>query len=412
MAEQTEKKQQDLLKDYRRDLLGVFGDPSLVLVSGSGATVTDANGKEYLDLLAGIAVNSLGHGHPAWSRAVSEQAGKLAHISNFFTSPSQLVLAHKLLDLFDSADEAKVFFCNSGTEANEAAYKLARRHGNLTGKKTILALEQGFHGRTIGALSLTHKPAYRQPFEPLPSGVVHIPATLEALETHLTDDVAAIIVEPIQGEAGVLPLPQGYLTRARELTRQHNALLIVDEVQTGMGRTGRYFEHTRELDGQNLPDAVTLAKGLGGGFPIGAMITNGALANGLLEAGMHGTTFGGNPLATAAALATLTVLDEENLLEAAVSRGESVRAQLEALDCVAATRGAGLLIGVQLAAETTEDGAALAPAVVAAAREAGFIINAPNASTIRLAPPLVVTEEQLASFVQALPKIVETSRVS
>ncbi|WP_237189132.1 acetylornithine transaminase [Rothia nasimurium] len=401
--------QETLLADYRHDLLGVFGDPSLVLVEGQGSRVTDANGKVYLDLLGGIAVNALGHAHPAWVQAVSDQAATLAHVSNFFTTPQQISLAQRLLRYLGT-DEGRVFFCNSGTEANEAAYKLARRHGNLTGKGTILALDHGFHGRTIGALSLTWKPAYRQPFEPLPTGIKHIPATLEALEENLTDDVAALIIEPIQGEAGVLPLPEGYLTRARDLTRARGALLIVDEVQTGMGRTGRWYEHSRELTGEALPDAITLAKGLGGGFPIGAMIVVGDENATTLEAGMHGTTFGGNPLATAAASATLDVLETEGLLAAATERGATFRAAIEQVEGVEATRGAGLLIGIVLETDTTDGGAPLAPAFVVVARTAGFIVNAPDARTVRLAPALTITDAELAEFTAAFPQILAEAR--
>lgn len=403
--------QESYLSDYKTEMLGVFGDPSLVLVEGKGSRVTDADGTVYLDLLGGIAVNALGHAHPAWVKAVSEQAATLAHVSNFFTTPQQLQLAHRLLGYLGTGD-GRVFFCNSGTEANEAAYKLARRHGNARGKSRILALEHGFHGRTIGALSLTHKTAYRQPFEPLPPGVQHIPATVEALEECLADDVAALIVEPIQGEAGVLPLPTGYLTRARELTRACGALLVVDEVQTGMGRTGRWFEHSRELTGADLPDAITLAKGLGGGFPIGAMIVVGAENTRTLQAGMHGTTFGGNPLATAAAAITLETIETEGLMAAATERGATFRAALEKVPGVASTRGAGLLIGIELEESETEAGNPLAPAFVAQARASGFIVNAPNASTVRIAPALTITDDELGEFVAAFGGILAQARSS
>ncbi|MBM7051253.1 acetylornithine transaminase [Rothia sp. ZJ1223] len=393
------------LAQYGQQMLGVFGTPSLSLVEGKGCAVTDANGKTYLDLLAGIAVNSLGHSHPAWVKAVRQQAGQLAHISNFFTSPQQLALADALLTRLGTHD-ARIFFCNSGTEANEAAFKIARRHGNETGKKTILALEHAFHGRTAGALAMTHKPAYREPFEPLLSGIKHIPATPEALEEHLDDSVAALILEPIQGEAGVKPLPVGYLTKARALTRAHGALLLVDEVQTGMGRTGRWFESSRELTDDKLPDVITLAKGLGGGFPIGAVIMVGEYTSTLLQPGMHGTTYGGNPLATAAALATVETIDAENLMEHAAELGERVRARLDTLDCVASTRGQGLLIGIELAQGQTGQGQPLGPAVVNTAREQGFIINATGASTLRLAPPLIITEAELNTFIDTLPQLV------
>lgn len=404
--------QETLIGNYKEDLLGVFGDPALVLTRGQGCNVTDANGKTYLDLLAGIAVNSLGYAHPVWVEAVSRQAGELAHISNFFTSPQQLELAGFLLEKLGATEAARVFFCNSGTEANEAAYKLARRYGNREGKPKILALDHAFHGRTLGALSLTWKSAYRDPFAPLPGGIEHIPATLDALEKHLDDEVAALIIEPIQGEAGVYPLPEGYLARARELTRQHGTLLIIDEVQTGMGRTGRWFETHRELTGENLPDAVTLAKGLGGGFPIGAMMVIGDGPLALLEPGMHGTTFGGNPLACATALATVTTLEQENLLEHAAELGARAQKALLALDAVAEVRGAGLLIGAVLAESERQDGAPLAPALVAVAREAGYIINATGPDTIRLAPPLIITEEELLGFIERLPELCERARTS
>lgn len=401
--------QETLLTEYTHDMLGVFGQPALVLVRGSGSRVTDADGRTYLDLLGGIAVNALGHAHPAWVKAVSEQAAQLAHVSNFFTTPQQVGLAQRLLSYL-GAQEGRVFFCNSGTEANEAAYKLARRYGNTRGKHTILALEHGFHGRTLGALALTHKPAYREPFEPLPTGIKHIPATLEALEENLTDDVAALIVEPIQGEAGVLPLPEGYLQRARERTRAVGALLIIDEVQTGIGRTGRWFAHSRDLTGQDLPDVITLAKGLGGGFPIGAVITVGAEPGQVLEAGMHGTTFGGNPLATAAATATLHTIEHEGLLEAAQQRGATFREDIEQVAGVQRTRGDGLLIGIVLTDTTTEQGNPLAPAFVTAARAEGFIVNAPNADTVRIAPALTISDEELAEFTAAFPTILAQAR--
>lgn len=270
--------QNDLLQDYKDNLLGVFGDPALVLTEGEGVHVRDANGKRYLDLLGGIAVNSIGYAHPEWVAAVSEQAGRLAHISNLFTSPQGISLAHKLLELTGAPEGSHVFFANSGSEANEAAFKLARRHGAAhpapdgAPRTRVLALENAFHGRTMGSLALTAKAAYRAPFEPLPGGVTHIPATIEALEQELDGTVSALIVEPVQGESGVHALPEGFLTRARELTREHRALLIVDEVQSGIGRTGQWLAATAQLPEGEFPDAITLAKGLGGGFPIGAMI--------------------------------------------------------------------------------------------------------------------------------------------
>ncbi len=402
--------QQSLLGEYAESLLGVFGTPSLVLTSGRGAVVTDADGRDYLDLLAGIAVNALGHAHPRWVEAVTRQLGTLGHVSNFFTSPQQIALAGKLLQLAGAPAGSHVFFANSGTEANEAAFKLARRSGRERPgpdgrpRTTVLALESGFHGRTMGALALTAKEAYREPFEPLPGGVRHIPATLEALEEHLDDTVSALVVEPIQGEAGVLGLPEGYLRRARELTREHGALLVVDEVQTGIGRTGRWFASSAELSGEDLPDAITLAKGLGGGFPVGALLTIGAEVSGLLTAGQHGTTFGGNPPATAAGLATVLIIEEDGLLANAREVGALLGEGLAAVPGVSAVRQHGLLIGADL---EVPEGVQVpwAPAVVEAARRAGFLVNAPGPRTLRLAPPLILTPEQARSFLAALPGI-------
>lgn len=403
-----------LLQQYREHLLGVFGPPQTVLVRGEGARVWDADGHELLDLLGGIAVNALGHAHPTWVRAVSEQLGTLGHISNLFTSPQQIELAQRLLEIAQAPEGSRVFFANSGSEANEAAFKLARRQGSAVpgpdGPRTrILALEGAFHGRTLGALALTAKPAYREPFEPLPGGVEHIAPTLEALEAAMDGTVSAVIAEPIRGEAGVHPLPQGWLRRARELTREHGALLILDEVQTGIGRTGEWFAGAAELSGELAPDAVTLAKGLGAGFPVGAMITFGDHASGLLEPGQHGTTFGGNPMATAAGLATLRVIEEEQLLQNVRSVSRRLHDGLRATPGVQDVRAHGLLIGIDLAPEEQEK-APLGPAAVAAARAAGFLLNATGPHTLRLAPPLVLTPEQADAFLAALPGILDAAR--
>lgn len=406
--------QDELLGEYKEHLLGVFGDPSLVLVSGEGVYVTDANGKRYLDLLAGIAVNALGHAHPAWVRAVSEQAATLAHISNLFTSPGSIHLAEKLLEVTGAPEGSHVFFANSGSEANEAAFKLARRHGRAhpdaqgQPRTRVLALENSFHGRTMGSLALTAKAAYREPFEPLPAGVTHIPATAEALERELDDTVSAVIVEPVQGEAGVHGLPEGFLALARRLTREHGALLIVDEVQSGMGRTGAWLAASAQLPEGEFADAVTFAKGLGGGFPVGAMLTAGPEVSALLGAGQHGTTFGGNPLAMAAGLATVMTLENENLLDNARNVGAHLAQRLREVPGVDEVRQYGLLIGVDLVAENSED--TVAQRVVAAAREAGFILNATGPTTLRLAPPLIITAEQADTFVEALPQLLETVR--
>ena len=406
--------QDELLGEYKEHLLGVFGDPSLVLVSGEGVYVTDANGKRYLDLLAGIAVNALGHAHPAWVRAVSEQAATLAHISNLFTSPGSIHLAEKLLEVTGAPEGSHVFFANSGSEANEAAFKLARRHGRAhpdaqgQPRTRVLALENSFHGRTMGSLALTAKAAYREPFEPLPAGVTHIPATAEALERELDDTVSAVIVEPVQGEAGVHGLPEGFLALARRLTRERGALLIVDEVQSGMGRTGVWLAASAQLPEGEFADAVTFAKGLGGGFPVGAMLTAGPEVSALLGAGQHGTTFGGNPLAMAAGLATVMTLENENLLDNARNVGAHLAQRLREVPGVDEVRQYGLLIGVDLVAENSED--TVAQRVVAAAREAGFILNATGPTTLRLAPPLIITAEQADTFVEALPQLLETVR--
>ncbi|MFC0672883.1 acetylornithine transaminase [Brachybacterium hainanense] len=385
---------------YRAAMIPVFGTPQRVLVRGQGAKVWDDQGREYLDLLAGIAVNALGHAHPSLVAAMTKQAETLAHVSNFFATGPQIELAEKLLRLAQAPEGSGVFFANSGTEANEAAFKIARR----TGRPRILALENSFHGRTMGALALTSKEAYRAPFAPLPGGVEWVPAgDVQALRSALADgDVAAVFAEPIQGEAGVLPLDPAYLLALRELTREHGALLILDEVQTGIGRTGRWFAH-QAVPGV-VPDVMTLAKGLGGGFPIGAAITFGPETTELLHAGQHGTTFGGNPLAAATSLAVLGTIEEEGLLAHVQATGEELAAAVLALGDprVLGVRGAGLLRGIQLSEP-------VAPLVVRAALEAGFIINATGPYTLRLAPPLNIETEQLATFVAALPALLDAA---
>jgi acetylornithine aminotransferase len=367
-----------------------------VLARGEGAVVEDVEGTRYLDLLGGIAVNTLGHGHPALVRAVAEQAASLVHVSNFFTTPGQVELAERLLALAGAPDGSAVFFANSGTEALEAAVKLSRR----TGRTRIVAAEGAFHGRTTGALALTHKPAYREPFEPLIPEVVHVPWNdQDALRAAVTADVAAVVLEPIQGEAGVRPADPAYLQLARELTTAHGALLVLDEVQTGVARTGSWFAFQQA---GVTPDAMTLAKGLGGGVPIGALLTFGPEVTGLLTAGQHGTTFGGNPLAVAAGLAVLDTIEAEGLVEHARVAGDHVAAAVLALGhpLVAEVRGAGLLRAIQLTAD-------VAPQVADRALAAGFIVNPVTPSALRLAPPLVVTTEQLDTFVAALPALLD-----
>ncbi|MFF3037581.1 acetylornithine transaminase [Arthrobacter citreus] len=385
------------LARYTDSLMGVFGTPQRVLVRGHGCTVWDADGKEYLDLLGGIAVNALGHAHPFVTSVIASQLNTLGHISNFFTSPTQVALAEKLLQLAQAPAGSKVFFANSGTEAIEAAFKLARR--NSTPERTrIIAMDRAFHGRTMGALALTAKPAYREPFEPLPAGVEHIPyGDVEALRAAVDETVAAVFIEPIQGEAGVRVPPAGYLEAARQITRDAGALLVFDEVQTGIGRTGRWFASEGVL-----PDAMTVAKGLGSGFPIGGLITFGPDVSSLLSPGQHGTTFGGNPVATAAALATLSALETGDILANSQATGEFLRHSLRSIEGVREVRGEGLLVGFDLEQD-------LAPAVVTAALDAGFIINATGPATLRLAPPLILTTDQAQSFLDQLPALLQAA---
>jgi acetylornithine aminotransferase len=387
------------LDRYEHSVMRVFGRPALVLDHGEGAWVWDVDGKRYLDLLGGIAVNTLGHNHPALVSAISKQAGELVHMSNFFTSRAQITLAERLLALTGAPAESAVFFANSGTEANEAAIKFARR----IGRSGLVALEGAFHGRSTGALALTHKPAYREPFEPLLPGVVHVPfGDEEALRAAVTEQTGGVIIEPIQGEAGVREVDASFLRLARELTTAVGALLILDEVQTGVGRTGDWFAFQRS---GIVPDAITLAKGLGGGVPIGALIAFGPDNAARLTAGQHGTTFGGNPLASAAALAVLDTLEGEGLLARATALGEHVRTRVAELDepLVTGVRGRGLLLAITLAEP-------LSAAVAAAAREAGFIVNPVTPDAIRLAPPLVITAADLDRFLDALPGIIATAQ--
>ncbi|MER1997857.1 MAG: acetylornithine transaminase [Arthrobacter sp.] len=388
------------LARYTDSLMNVFGTPQRVLVRGEGCTVWDADGKAYLDLLGGIAVNALGHAHPFVTSVIASQLNTLGHISNFFTSPTQVALAEKLLQLAQAPAGSKVFFANSGTEAIEAAFKLARR--NSTGERTrIIAMDRAFHGRTMGALALTAKAAYREPFGPLPGGVEHIPyGDVDALRAAVDETVAAVFIEPLQGEAGVQVPPAGYLEAARQITRDAGALLVFDEVQTGIGRTGRWFASEGVL-----PDAMTVAKGLGSGFPIGGLITFGPEVSALLTPGQHGTTFGGNPVATAAALATLSAIETDGILASVQATGAFLREGLGAVDGVTEVRGEGLLIGIDLGPDL--QGAA--PAAVQAALDAGFIINATGPATLRLAPPLILTTGQAATFLAKLPAILQAA---
>jgi acetylornithine/N-succinyldiaminopimelate aminotransferase len=395
---------------YGAALMGTYGTPQRMLVRGEGCYVWDADGRRYLDLLAGIAVNTLGHAHPFLVSAVTAQLATLGHVSNFFASAPQITLAERLLDLLQAPEGSRVFFCNSGTEANEGAFKLARR----TGRTAMVAAENAFHGRTMGALALTHKLAYREPFEPLPGEVVHVPfGEVDALAAAVDDRTAAVVLEPVQGEGGVCPAPPGYLAAARLITAQAGALLVLDEVQSGAGRTGTWFAHQHPLIAGApttgapiieplVPDVVTLAKGIAGGFPIGAVVALGQRAGGLLGAGQHGTTFGGNPVACAAALATLHVVERDGLLDQAREVGARLRSGILGLGhpLVAEVRGQGLLLGVALTLP-------VAAGAAAAALEAGFIVNAVTPDTIRLAPPLVLTAEQADDVIAALPAILD-----
>jgi acetylornithine/N-succinyldiaminopimelate aminotransferase len=385
--------------DYQRRweaaLMANYGTPSLSLIRGAGAEVWDVDGRRYLDLLGGVAVNALGHAHPAVVNAVTEQISTLGQVSNFFLTEPAITLAETLLDLLGATGSGRVLFGNSGAEANEVAFKIARR----TGRPTIVSTEGAFHGRTMGALALTGQPAKRDPFQPMPPGVVFVPyGDSAALESVVDTDTAAVFLEPIQGENGVVIPPDGYLQAAREITAAQGALLVLDEVQTGIGRTGTWFAHQSV---GVVPDVVTVAKGLGGGLPIGACIGIGPAAH-LLQPGQHGSTLGGNPVCCAAALAVLRTIAADGLLDHAARLGKEIAAEVTALrhPLVGSVSAAGLLIGIGLTSP-------VAAAVVTAARQAGFLVNAAVPDRVRLAPPLVLTETQAQEFTGALPAILD-----
>ncbi|MEE1785488.1 acetylornithine transaminase [Streptomyces sp. SP17BM10] len=389
---------EQLAERWQHTFTDNYGTPRIPLVRGVGAKLWDADGKEYTDLLGGIAVNALGTAHPAVVEAVSRQIATLGHVSNLFMAEPTIALAERLLEL-DGRPGGRVFFCNSGAEANEAAFKISRR----TGRTHLVALEGGFHGRTMGALALTGQPAKQDPFRPLPGDVTHVPfGDVEALRAAVTSETAAVFLEPIQGENGAIPLPEGYLLAAREITRATGTLLVLDEIQTGVGRTGHWFAH-QAVEGVE-PDVVTLAKALGGGLPMGAVLAFGPAAE-LLTPGQHGTTFGGNPVAAAAGLAVLDTIESEGLLEHVRTIGDRLRHGVEALDdpLVSHVRGAGLLLGIVL----TEPVSAQVQAV---AQEAGFLVNAAVPDAVRLVPPLVLTEREADAFLAALPGILRTVR--
>lgn len=369
---------------YAALMMDNYGTPRVELTAGRGATLVDAGGREYLDMLAGIAVNALGHGHPAVVEAVRAQIGELGHVSNIFGAEPPLRLAERLVGLtgWDAA-ETRVMFCNSGTEANEAAFKLAR----LTGRRRIIAAHHGFHGRTMGALAMTGQPDKRAPFDPMPAGVEFVPyGDIDFLTKTIESDplgTAAVILEPIQGETGVVAPPEGYFARVRALTERYGVLLIVDEVQTGVGRTGAWFAH--QHDGI-VPDVMTLAKGLGGGLPLGAVVARGPAAR-LFTPGSHGTTFGGNPVCCAAGLAVLDTLEAEGLVDRVARMGRVLARKVAALDHVDHVRGRGFMLGVVL------DGP-LAKGAVDAGYDRGIILNAPQANVLRLVPPLTLSDAE------------------
>jgi acetylornithine aminotransferase len=385
----------DMRRRWDAVMMRNYGTPPVALASGEGAVVTDMDGKTYVDLLGGIAVNVLGHRHPAVIEAVTHQMATLGHTSNLYATEPGVALAEELVALLGADSPARVFFCNSGTEANEVAFKLSR----LTGRTKLVAAQEAFHGRTMGSLALTGQPTKQAPFEPLPGYVTHVPyGDTAALAGAVDDDTAAVFLEPMMGESGVVVPPEGYLAAARDITARRGALLVLDEVQTGMGRTGAFFAH--QHDGIT-PDVVTMAKGLGGGLPIGACLAVGPAAE-LLTPGLHGSTFGGNPICTAAALAVLRVITAEDLVRHAEVLGKSVRHGIEGLGhpLIDHVRGRGLLWGIVLTAQCAKD-------AEAAARDAGFLINAAAPDVIRLAPPLIITEAQIDGFIAALPGILD-----
>ena len=384
-----------MLDRWTAVMMDNYGTPPVALASGDGAVVTDVDGKTYLDLLGGIAVNVLGHRHPAIIEAVTAQLNTLGHVSNLYATEPGVALAEGLVSHLGAP--ARAFFCNSGAEANEVAFKISR----LTGRTKVVAARNSFHGRTMGAHARTGQASKRAPFEPLPGIVSHVPfGDVEALAAAVGDDTAAVFLEPIMGEGGVVVPPDGYLAAAREITTRHGALLVIDEVQTGVGRTGTFFAHHH--DGIT-PDVVTLAKGLGGGLPIGACLAIGPTAE-LMTPGMHGSTFGGNPICAAAACAVLRVLDDDDLCGHADAVGAILAYGIESLQhpLVDYVRGRGLLRGVVLTAPG-------AKAVETAAREAGFLVNAAAPDVVRLAPPLIISQVQVMSFLAALPDILDTA---
>ncbi|MER7571990.1 acetylornithine transaminase [Streptomyces sp. NPDC126514] len=388
---------QELTARWQGALMNNYGTPRLALVRGEGTRLWDADGRQYLDFVGGIATNALGHAHPAVVEAVSRQIASLGHVSNLFMAEPPVALAERLLQLFGR--DGRVFFCNSGAEANEAVFKL----GRLTGRNRMVATHGGFHGRTMGSLALTGQPAKQDPFLPLPGDVTHVPyGDAQALAAAVTEDTAFVIIEPVQGENGVVVPPPGYLKAARAITAATGALLVLDEVQTGIGRTGHWFEY--QAHEGVLPDVVTLAKQLGGGLPLGATVAFGRAAE-LLRPGQHGTTFGGNPVACAAGLAVLDTIENEGLLENVKRQSEKLRDGIESAGhpLVSHVRGAGLLLGIVL----TEP---LAPRVQQAAQDAGLLVNAPAPDVVRLMPPLNLGDDEVDAFLRALPGVLDEAQ--
>ena len=379
------------MKSWNKSLQSNYGTPTLELVSGKGATVIDSKGDQYLDFLAGIATNVLGHAHPAVVKAVSKQISTLGHVSNLYAHPNVIALADKLAKLTGDKS-ARVFFCNSGAEANEAALKLSRK----TGRTRIVATKDSFHGRTMGALSLTGQPEKSKAFKPLIKGVTHVPyGDMGAMLKKVNKKTAMVIVEPIMGEAGVIVPPHGYLQALRELCDDTGALLVFDCVQTGMGRTGDWFGY--EYSGIK-PDVITLAKGLGGGLPLGAMIALGGSAE-LFQPGDHGSTFGGNPVATAAALAVIETIESKNLLKRVGDVGTELMVDLALIEGVKSVRGAGLLIGIEFTNP-------IAKKVAAQCQKSGVLVNGNSETVIRIAPPLIITDRDVAKFLKVFTESV------
>ena len=384
-----------MIKRWNNSLQNNYGAPAIALVKGKGIVVTDADGNQYLDFLGGIATNILGHAHPAIVKAVTKQVATLSHVSNFYIHPNAVELAEKLAAMTGDKS-ARVFFCQSGAEANEAALKLSRR----TGKVRIVAAQGAFHGRTMGALSMTGQPSKREPFLPLIKGVKHVPyGDIEAMRKAVTKKTAMVIIEPIMGEAGVIVPPADYLVQLRALCDAKGALLVIDAVQTGMGRTGDWFGY--EYSGIT-PDVITLAKGLGGGLPLGAMIALGKAAE-LFQPGDHGSTFGGNPITTAAGLAGIKFIESQKILKKVESQGNYLIQELALIPGVTEVRGAGLLLGIELETLKAAD-------IATAMREAGVLVNAANATTIRIAPALIVTDAQIKKFVATFRKVISDAK--